>query len=63
MKIEKKRTLIDKKGSFKILKKINNYNNKHDIKLHITAFSFQAQKSKKQDIQKIQQQQYHQRQP
>ena len=40
MKIEKKRTLIDKKGSFKILKKINNYNNKHDIKLHITAFSF-----------------------
>ena len=40
MKIEKKRTLLDKKGSFKIFKKINNYNTKHDIKLHITAFSF-----------------------
>mgnify|MGYP004581213581 CR=1 FL=1 len=40
MKNREKRTLLDEKGSFKIFKKINNYNNEHNIKLHITAFSF-----------------------
>lgn len=39
MKNREKRTLLDEKGSFKIFKKINNYN-EHNIKLHITAFSF-----------------------